>query len=48
MLTAYGGMQGIPVTFLIDHTGSISNQFVGVVPGYQIESSVRSLLKRRG
>jgi cytochrome c biogenesis protein CcmG/thiol:disulfide interchange protein DsbE len=48
MLAAYGGMKGIPATFLIDHTGSISNQFVGVVPGYQIESSVRNLLRRRG
>jgi peroxiredoxin len=48
VLMAYGGMQGIPTTFLIDHNGSIGAQFVGLTPGYQIESSVRGLLKRRG
>ncbi|MBW1897106.1 MAG: TlpA family protein disulfide reductase [Deltaproteobacteria bacterium] len=48
MLMDYGGMQGIPTTFLIDHNGSIIDRFVGLVPGHQIESSVRSLLRRRG
>ena len=44
----YGGMQAIPSTFLIDHRGSINEHFVGLAPGYQLESSVRRLLKKRG
>ena len=44
----YGGMQSIPSTFLIDHRGSIRENFVGLAPGYQLESSVRRLLKKRG
>jgi len=44
----YGGIKGIPTTFLIDHNGIISNYFVGLRPGYVIEESVRKLLKQRG
>lgn len=44
----FGGVEGIPTTFFIDHNGSISNYFVGLRPGYVIEESVRKLLKRRG
>jgi cytochrome c biogenesis protein CcmG/thiol:disulfide interchange protein DsbE len=44
----YGGIKGIPTTFLIDHNGTISNYFVGLRPGYVIEESVRKLLKERG
>ena len=44
----FGGVQGIPTTYLIDHNGAISNYFVGLRPGYVIEESVRKLLKERG
>ncbi len=44
----YGGIKGIPTTFLIDQNGTISNYFVGLRPGYVIEESVRKLLKERG
>lgn len=44
----YGGIKGIPTTFLIDHNGIITNYFIGLRPGYVIEESVRKLLKQRG
>ena len=44
----FGGVEGIPTTFFIDHNGSITNYFVGLRPGYVIEESVRKLLKQRG
>lgn len=43
----YGGIQGIPTTVVIDHTGAISDYFVGFRPGHQIEASVTKLLKQR-
>ncbi len=44
----YGGIKGVPTTFLIDRNGIISNYFAGVRPGYIIEESVRKLLKQKG
>ena len=44
----FGGVEGIPTTFFIDHNGAIRNYFVGLRPGYVIEESVRKLLKQRG
>jgi cytochrome c biogenesis protein CcmG/thiol:disulfide interchange protein DsbE len=44
----YGGIRGIPTTFVIDHNGAISDYFVGWRPGYVIEESVTKLLKQRG
>lgn len=44
----YGGIRGIPTTFLIDHNGTISDNFVGLQPGYVMEESVKKLLKQRG
>ena len=44
----YGGIKGVPTTFLIDRNGIISNYFVGLRPGYVIEESVRRLLKQKG
>ena len=44
----YGGIQGIPTTFIIDRNGKISDYFVGLQPGYQIEASVTKLLKQTG
>ncbi len=48
VMLAYGGIKGIPTTFLIDHNGIVSSHFVGLRPGYVIEESVRKLLKQRG
>ena len=42
----YGGITGVPTTFLIDRNGIISNYFTGVRPGYVIEESVRKLLQQ--
>ena len=48
MVLDYGGIKGIPTTFLIDYNGIISSHFVGLQPGYVMEESVRKLLKQRG
>jgi peroxiredoxin len=44
----FGGVQGIPTTFFIDHKGEISNSFIGLRPAYMIEESVKKLLEQRG
>jgi peroxiredoxin len=44
----YGGIQGIPTTFVIDHNGAVSDYFVGLQPSYMIENTVVKLLKQRG
>lgn len=44
----YGGIQGIPTTFVIDHNGTISDYFAGMPPSYLMEESVINLLKQRG
>jgi len=44
----YGGIQGIPTTFIIDRNGTISDYFIGLRPGYQIEASVTKLLQQTG
>lgn len=44
----YGGVQGIPTTFVIDHNGAVSDYFVGLQPSHMIENTVVKLLKQRG
>ncbi|MES0362755.1 MAG: TlpA disulfide reductase family protein [Desulfobacteria bacterium] len=44
----YGGIRGIPTTFVIDDKGKISDYFVGLQPRHVIEESVTKLLKQRG
>ena len=44
----YGGIKGIPTTFVIDRDGAISDRFVGLQSGHVIEKSVEQLLKHRG
>jgi peroxiredoxin len=44
----YGGIQGIPTTFVIDHDGTISDFFAGMPPSHLMEESVRRLLKHKG
>jgi peroxiredoxin len=48
MVLDYGGIKGIPTTFLIDRHGTVSNYFAGLLPGYVIEESVKKLLKQKG
>ena len=43
----YGGIKGIPTTFVIDDKGEISDYFVGLQPRHVIEESVIRLLKQR-
>ena len=43
----YGGIRGIPTTFVIDDKGEISDYFVGLQPRHVIEESVTKLLKQR-
>ncbi|MDD3088551.1 MAG: TlpA disulfide reductase family protein [Candidatus Omnitrophica bacterium] len=40
----YGGIRGIPTTFLIDREGNISQKMVGYRPKETIEAAVRELL----
>ncbi len=44
----YGGIKGIPTTFIIDHNGAIRDHFVGLRPRYVMEESVKKLLKQIG
>ena len=44
----YGGIQGIPTTFVIDQNGMISDYFAGMPPSYLMEESVTKLLKHKG
>ena len=44
----YGGIKGIPTSFLIDRNGSFAREFVGMYPGHMIEASVSELLARKG
>ncbi len=42
---AYGGILGLPVTFLIDRDGRIAAKYVGAVDIKMIEQGVKSLLQ---
>ena len=44
----YGGITGIPTTFVIDRNGTISDYFVGMQAGHVIEKAVKHLLEQRG
>ncbi len=48
MVLDYGGIQGIPTTFLIDRNGIIANRFIGFQPPKVLEESVRELLTVKG
>lgn len=47
VVTDFGGVKGIPNTFLIDRNGAISDHFVGYQPGYIVEASVKKLLRQK-
>lgn len=44
----YGGIRGIPTTFLIDKNGIIAERFVGLRPPRVLEQSVLELLEGKG
>jgi thiol-disulfide isomerase/thioredoxin len=44
LASAYGGILGLPVTFLIDRNGKIAQKFVGAVDVSTIEDKIKSLL----
>lgn len=41
---AYGGIHGIPTTFLIDKTGNVAKKYVGFREKAEFEREIRSLL----
>ena len=44
VVTAYGGIDGLPTTFIIDRAGSIVKQHLGFTEKSEIESEIKSLL----
>jgi len=44
----YGGIRGIPTSFLVDHDGSLAAKYEGVPSPQELEASVLQLLGRRG
>jgi len=42
---AYGGVVGIPTTFVIDRKGKIVKRFVGYTPSSEFEETIRPLLQ---
>jgi len=42
----YGGIEGIPSTFIIDRTGAIVSKHVGFVPKERFEAEIAPLLKK--
>jgi peroxiredoxin len=42
--TAFGGMDAIPTTFLIDRAGQIRDKKVGAEPAEEYEKKITSLL----
>ena len=42
---AYGGIDGLPTTFIIDRAGSIVNQHLGVTEKAEIEAEIKPLLR---
>ena len=41
---SYGGIVGIPTTFILDRQGKIVKKFIGVVPPETFEQAVQALL----
>ncbi len=45
VMNQYGGIQGLPTTFIIDQNGIILNRYMGLVDLSIYEKSIRALLK---
>jgi thiol-disulfide isomerase/thioredoxin len=46
IVRAFGGVEAIPTTFIIDRKGRIVNKHVGFVPKAEFETEIKPLLKR--
>lgn len=44
IVSAYGGIEGIPTTFIIDRDGNIAGQHVGFTPKEAFEAAIKPLL----
>jgi glutathione peroxidase-family protein len=44
----YGGIVGIPTTFVIDRSGKIVKRFIGFTPPEVFEGAIRPLLETTG
>ncbi|MDY6839455.1 MAG: TlpA disulfide reductase family protein [Thermodesulfobacteriota bacterium] len=47
MVVDYGGISGVPTSFIIDRDGMIAEHFVGLRPAQVLEASVVELLKAK-
>ncbi|MDY6954414.1 MAG: TlpA disulfide reductase family protein [Thermodesulfobacteriota bacterium] len=47
MVVDYGGISGVPTSFLIDRDGMIAEHFVGLRPAQTLEASIVELLKEK-
>jgi peroxiredoxin len=47
MADKYGGMDAIPVTFLIDRNGKIRNHYIGMRQKSDLESMLLALLREK-
>lgn len=45
VVSAFGGVEGIPTTFIIDRSGQIVGKHVGYAPKAEFESEIKPLLK---
>jgi peroxiredoxin len=45
IVRAFGGVEGIPTTFIIDRNGRIVSKHVGFVPKAEFEAEIKPLLK---
>jgi peroxiredoxin len=45
VVAAFGGMEAIPTTFLIDRTGQIRDRKVGAEPTEEYEKKIAALMK---
>ena len=44
---AYGGVLGLPITFLIDRDGRVAAKYVGAVEMSAVEQQIKSLLQAK-
>jgi len=47
MVVDYGGISGVPTSFIIDRDGMIAEHFIGLRPAQVLEASVVELLKAK-
>jgi len=47
LAASYGGVLGLPITFLIDREGKVAAKFVGAVEMSSVEQQIKSLLQAK-